>query len=66
MMTMSSSLAGMRTENRVATGVGYSGGQPALAVGYQRSFVDGKAALTVGGSFTDQDKSVGIGAGFGW
>ncbi len=66
MMTMSSSLAGVRRDNRVGAGMGYNNGQAALSVGYQRAFKEGKATLTIGGSFTSEDQSVGVGGGFGW
>jgi hypothetical protein len=34
-------------------------------VGYQRAISD-RATVTVGGAFSGNDTSVGIGAGFGW
>jgi trimeric autotransporter adhesin len=52
-------------ENRVAVGAGFSGGESALAIGYQRALSD-RASLTLGGAFTDNESSAGIGFGYGW
>jgi len=65
MLNMATSAAGVRTENRVGVGVGFQGGESALSVGYQRAFGD-RATVTLGGAFSSDDSSVGIGAGFGW
>ena len=65
MLNMATSAAGVRTENRVGVGVGFQGGESALSVGYQRAFGD-RATVTVGGAFSSDDSSVGVGAGFGW
>ncbi|WP_313275961.1 YadA-like family protein, partial [Stenotrophomonas sp.] len=65
MLNMATSVAGVRTENRVGVGVGFQGGESALSVGYQRAISD-RATVTVGGAFSSDDSSVGIGAGFGW
>nr|CCP39353.1 Adhesin yadA [Xanthomonas translucens pv. translucens DSM 18974] len=65
MLNMATSAAGIRTQNRVGAGVGFQNGESALSVGYQRAFSD-RATLTIGGAFSGDDSSVGIGAGFGW
>ncbi|MBW8822818.1 MAG: YadA-like family protein [Xanthomonadales bacterium] len=65
MATMSSSLSGIRTQNRVGVGAGFQNGRKALSVGYQRAISD-RATLTIGGAFSGGDKSVGVGGGFGW
>jgi len=65
MLNMATSAAGIRTDNRVGVGVGYQGGQSALSIGYQRALSD-RATLTIGGAFSGDEKSVGVGAGFGW
>ena len=65
MLNMSTSMAGVRTENRVGVGVGFQGGESSLSIGYQRAFSD-RATLTIGGAFSSDDSSVGMGAGFGW
>ncbi|MGO3128395.1 MAG: YadA-like family protein, partial [Luteimonas sp.] len=65
MLNMATSAAGIRTQNRVGVGVGFQGGESALSVGYQRAMSD-RATLTVGGAFSGDEKSVGVGAGFGW
>jgi hypothetical protein len=65
MLNMATSAAGIRTENRVGVGVGFQGGERALSVGYQRALSD-RATITIGGAFSGDEKSVGVGAGFGW
>ena len=65
MLNMASSAAGIQTTNRVGVGVGYQNGEAALAIGYQRS-VSPRAAISIGGAFSGDDSSVGVGAGFGW
>ncbi|WP_293706587.1 ESPR-type extended signal peptide-containing protein [Stenotrophomonas sp. UBA7606] len=65
MLNMAVSAAGVRTDNRVGVGVGFQGGESALSLGYQRALSE-RATLTVGGAFSSDDSSVGIGAGFGW
>jgi autotransporter adhesin len=65
MVQMSASVAGLRTPNRVAVGAGFQGGEQALSVGYQRAISD-RATVTIGGAFSDSERSVGLGAGFGW
>ena len=65
MLNMATSAAGIRTQNRVGVGVGFQGGESALSVGYQRALSE-RATITVGGAFSGDEKSVGVGAGFGW
>ena len=65
MSTMLASAAGIRTENRIAVGAGFSGGESALAIGYQRAIGE-RASFTLGGAFTDDESSAGIGFGYGW
>ena len=43
----------------------FQNGESALSVGYQRALSD-RATLTIGGAFSGDEKSVGVGAGFGW
>ncbi len=57
--------AGIRTDNRVGVGIGFQGGEKALSIGYQRALSD-RATITIGGAFSGDEKSVGVGAGFGW
>ena len=64
-MNMASSASAVRTPNRVAVGGGVSGGEQALALGYQRAISD-RAALTVGGAFSGSENSAGVGFSFGW
>jgi len=65
MLHMATSAAGVRTPNRVGVGVGFQSGESALSLGYQRAISD-RATVTLGGAFSSDDSSVGIGAGFGW
>jgi len=65
MLNMATSAAGIRTQNRVGVGVGFQSGESALSLGYQRALSD-RATVTVGGAFSSDDSSVGVGAGFGW
>ena len=65
MLNMATSAAGVRTQNRVGVGVGFQGGESALSVGYQRAISD-RAVITIGGAFSGDESSVGLGAGFGW
>src|SRR5690606_33526819 len=65
MLNMATSAAGIRTQNRVGVGLGFQGGESALSLGYQRAISD-RATLTIGGAFSGDEKSVGVGAGFGW
>jgi autotransporter adhesin len=65
MLNMATSAAGIHTENRVGVGVGFQGGENALSVGYQRALSE-RATITVGGAFSGDERSVGVGAGFGW
>ncbi|MCD9031761.1 YadA-like family protein [Luteimonas sp. Y-2-2-4F] len=65
MLNMATSAAGVRTQNRVGVGVGFQSGESALSVGYQRAISE-RATVTIGGAFSGDEKSVGLGAGFGW
>lgn len=65
MLNMATSAAGIRTDNRIGVGVGFQGSERALAVGFQRTLGE-QTAVTVGGALSGSERSVGIGAGFGW
>ncbi|TQT08775.1 adhesin, partial [Xanthomonas perforans] len=65
MLNMSASVAGIAAQNRIGAGVGFQNGESALSVGYQRA-ISPRATLTVGGALSGDDRSVGLGAGFGW
>ena len=41
-------------------------GEQAFAFGYQRGFLDGRGAVTLGGAFGSRDTSIGAGIGFGF
>jgi hypothetical protein len=64
-MNMAASAAAVHTPNRVAVGGGVSGGEQALALGYQRAISD-RAAFTIGGAFSGSENSAGVGLSFGW
>ena len=49
----------------VGVGIGLQGGESAMSLGYQRAISD-RATVTLGGAFSSDDASVGVGAGFGW
>jgi autotransporter adhesin len=65
MLNMATSAAGVRTQNRFGVGVGMSGAEQALSIGYQRAVSD-KLTITFGGAFSSDDSSAGAGIGFGW
>ena len=65
MSMMMASAAGVKNDNRLAVGAGFSGGESALAIGYQRAISD-RATFTLGGAFTDEESSAGLGFGYGW
>jgi autotransporter adhesin len=65
MINMATSAAGVGKQNRIGVGAGFSGNQQALSVGYQRAIND-SATFTVGGAFSDDESSAGVGLGFGW
>jgi hypothetical protein len=66
MANMTSSMGGVGRTNRIGVGAGATNGRLAMAVGYQRAFMNDGATLTAGASFTDEDTTIGVGAGFGW
>lgn len=65
---MAMNTAGLATYNRLGAGVGYSEGESAMAVGYQRVLNDkGSATFSLNGAFTNSgEQSVGLGVGIGW
>lgn len=65
MAQMTASAAGVRTNNRVAVGVGYQGGQNAVSVGFQRS-LGNRANMTLGAAFSGSQSTAGVGFSTGW
>jgi len=65
MLNMATSTAGLRTQNRLGVGAGFQSGRAALSLGYQRAISE-RATVTLGGAFSGDDASLGVGAGFGW
>ncbi len=65
---MAMNTAGLQTANRLGAGVGYSEGESAMSVGYQRVLNErGSATFSLNGAFTNSgEKSVGMGVGIGW
>ncbi|PSM13409.1 ESPR-type extended signal peptide-containing protein [Stenotrophomonas maltophilia] len=65
---MAMNTAGLATYNRLGAGVGYSDGESAMAVGYQRVLNDkGSATFSLNGAFTNSgERTVGVGVGIGW
>ena len=62
---MTASAAGVHTVNRMEVGVGAQDGQTAVSVGDQRA-LGNSATLTIGGAFSGNDRSAGVGYGWGW
>jgi autotransporter adhesin len=65
MSMMTASAAGVQSANKVAVGVGYDGGEAAIAAGYQKLFGNG-AVVTLGASYSGGDTQAGVGFGFGF
>ena len=65
MIHMASSAANIQTMNRVSVGAGYSEGQEALAVGYQRQLKP-NVSVSLGAAFSGSEQSAGAGIGIGW
>nr|WP_229766897.1 YadA-like family protein [Stenotrophomonas pavanii] len=65
---MAMNTAGLNTYNRLGAGVGYSDGESAMAVGYQRVLNQkGSATFSLNGAFTNSgERSMGVGVGIGW
>ncbi|VEF33937.1 YadA domain-containing protein [Stenotrophomonas maltophilia] len=65
---MAMNTAGLATYNRLGAGVGYSQGESAMAVGYQRVLNEkGSATFSLNGAFTNSgERSMGVGVGIGW
>jgi hypothetical protein len=62
MMSMSINAANGRSERgRLAVGAGVQNSESALSVGYSKSF--GRASFSIGGAFTNEDSSAGVGFG---
>ena len=46
-------------------GAGFQGQEQAVSIGYQR-IINDNTSLTIGGAFTKEESSGGVGVGFGW
>lgn len=65
MVNMAVSASGVNTSNRLGAGIGVQNGRAALAVGYQRALGE-RATISMGASFSGDERAAGLGAGFGW
>lgn len=68
MSMMTGSAAAIPGKSKMAVGMGFSNGEPALAIGYQRAWLTKKnrpMALTIGAAFARQERSVGLGLAWG-
>ncbi|WP_171553305.1 YadA-like family protein, partial [Acinetobacter sp. Ac_5812] len=65
MMNMASSASSVKGQNRVGVGAGFQGQEQAVSIGYQR-IINENTSLTIGGAFTKEESSGGVGVGFGW
>ena len=64
MMSMSMNAAGTRSpRGRMAVGAGWQNGESALSVGYAKQIGE-RASFSIGGAFSSDDTSAGIGFGF--
>ena len=66
MSTMAMGAGGMAGDNRVAYGTGFQNVQSAVALGYEHLFNNAHANITIGGSLSNGQSSVGVGGGFSW
>jgi len=64
MSTMAMNTSGDEDSNHVAVGTGFQSGQSALALGFKHSFHH--ASVSLGGSVSSGESSVGVGAGLSW
>ena len=63
MMNMAINAANSRsTRGRVAVGAGWQNGESALSVGYSKAIGD-RASVSIGGAFSSDDSSAGVGFG---
>ncbi len=65
MVHMASGAANVQTDNRVAVGAGWSEGEQALSVGYQRKLRP-NVSVSMGAAFSGSEQSAGVGVGIGW
>ncbi|MHA6204817.1 YadA-like family protein, partial [Dyella soli] len=63
---MTANTSGLAGDNRVGFGAGNYNGQSAFAVGYQRAFNNNHASVSIGGSVSGSESSVGVGGGISW
>ena len=64
MMNMAINAAGSRSpRGRMAVGAGWQNGESALSVGYSKQIGE-RASFRLGGAFSSDDTSAGIGFGF--
>jgi trimeric autotransporter adhesin len=66
MAQMTANTSGLAGANRVGVGAGSYGGEAAISVGYQHAFKDNRASISIGGSASGSESTVGVGGGFSW
>lgn len=63
MVSMATNAAGVQSERgRVAVGAGFQSGERALSIGYARKIGD-RASFSLGGAFSGDEKTAGVGFG---
>ena len=65
MLNMATSTSGLQGQNRIGVGAGLQGSEQAVSVGYQR-VINPNTSISVGGAFTQDESSGGMGMGFSW
>ena len=65
MLNMATSTSGLSGKNRIGVGAGFQGSEQAVSVGYQR-VIHPNASVSVGGAFTKDETSGGVGLGYSW
>ena len=64
MMNMAINAANSNSDNgRIGVGAGWQNGESALSVGYSKQIGD-SASFSLGGAFSSDDQSAGVGFGF--
>ena len=65
MLNMATSTSGLQGKNRIGVGAGFQGSEQAVSLGYQR-VINPNASVSLGGAFTKDESSGGMGMGFSW
>ncbi|MGP5537426.1 YadA-like family protein, partial [Psychrobacter glacincola] len=65
MLNMATSTSGLQGKNRIGVGAGFQGSEQAVSLGYQR-VINPNTSFSLGGAFTKDENSGGMGMGFSW